>query len=367
MFPAAEGDCLWIEYGNDQAPHRVLIDAGTPGTYSRLRKRLEALPAKDRRFELFVITHIDSDHIGGALDLLRDKHRLGVTFDDVWFNGWIHLLEKDERARLRAEAEDILGSRQAEGVTDAILRRKLPWNRAFDGEPVMLDGGRPTSKTLPGGLALTLLTPGAAELRALRPKWEEELRKNGLLDEHGRPIRDSGEVTTDEDDLLGRRPRPKDIELEKLAQFVFTSDTAEANGSSITLIAEFDGRRCLLAADGHAPILTSSLRQVAGGAGSVRVDLFKISHHGSRGNTSRELLEVVDCRRYAISTNGARHEHPDREAIARVIRFGGSEPELLFNYTTRFTTEWNKPEVMEQRPYHVQYPAGNERGFVIDI
>ena len=37
-----------------------------------------------------VITHIDFDHIGGVLSLLQDKD-LGVTFHDIWFNGWRHL------------------------------------------------------------------------------------------------------------------------------------------------------------------------------------------------------------------------------------------------------------------------------------
>ena len=38
MLPAENGDCLWIEYGEENSPHRILIDGGTHGTYELLRR-----------------------------------------------------------------------------------------------------------------------------------------------------------------------------------------------------------------------------------------------------------------------------------------------------------------------------------------
>src|SRR6185369_528707 len=71
LFPAGGGDCLWIEYGSAKAPHRLLIDGGIPATASELRRRIKLVPEKKRCFELVVVTHIDLDHIGGLLPLLR--------------------------------------------------------------------------------------------------------------------------------------------------------------------------------------------------------------------------------------------------------------------------------------------------------
>jgi len=64
MFPAGHGDCLWIEYGDPARPHRVLMDGSVKETYrERLKSRIAALAPENRHFELFVLTHIDADHI----------------------------------------------------------------------------------------------------------------------------------------------------------------------------------------------------------------------------------------------------------------------------------------------------------------
>ena len=91
MLPARNGDALWIEYGDAESPRRIIVDGGTEGSFEDgLRARIESLPAGERRFELLVVTHVDSDHIAGVLELVRDD-ALGATYGDVWFNAWRHL------------------------------------------------------------------------------------------------------------------------------------------------------------------------------------------------------------------------------------------------------------------------------------
>jgi glyoxylase-like metal-dependent hydrolase (beta-lactamase superfamily II) len=82
MLPADHGDCLWITYGQGTEQRRILIDAGTAHSFSNFKQRINNLGKADRHFELFVITHIDSDHIGGSLELLREMDNLGITFGD---------------------------------------------------------------------------------------------------------------------------------------------------------------------------------------------------------------------------------------------------------------------------------------------
>ena len=42
LIQAAQGDCIWIEYGTDaDSLHRILIDGGTKGTYKHLVRGVE--------------------------------------------------------------------------------------------------------------------------------------------------------------------------------------------------------------------------------------------------------------------------------------------------------------------------------------
>src|SRR5262245_43438201 len=145
LLPAAHGDAIWIEYGDGQ-PNRVLVDGGTPSAYRAVKARIEKLRAAGGgpRFELLVVTHVDADHIGGVLDLVEQR-QLGATFDDIWFNGYGHLIPAEFQP---------FGPVDGERLTTALLNG-LPWNKAFAGGAVRLaDDGAPVEKTLPGGLAV---------------------------------------------------------------------------------------------------------------------------------------------------------------------------------------------------------------------
>src|SRR6266545_4686069 len=91
LLPAAHGDGIWIEYGDKRSPARVLIDGGPASTYvNGLRARMARAMSGRRgpvKFELFVVTHIDADHIDVPLILLQDSG-VECTFEDIWFNGW---------------------------------------------------------------------------------------------------------------------------------------------------------------------------------------------------------------------------------------------------------------------------------------
>ena len=346
MLPAGHGDCLWIEYGNPKAPRRVLIDGGAAGTYKRaLRERLRGLRENERRFELLVVTHIDADHITGILELLEDSETR-FQARDIWFNGYRHL--PDERP-------ETLGPVQGERLTDLLVKR--PWNREFKEAAVVVqaDGDLPRLQ-LEGGLVLTLLSPTPGKLADLKPEWEKEVRKAGLDPNQPRP----GEVESPEGfDLLGSP------DVEALAAEAFSEDSAKANGSSIALLAEFEGRRLLLTGDAHPGIMTAAIKRLAGG-GRLAVDACKLPHHGSKANVNRQFLQALDCRKWLFSTNGAYFRHPDRQTVARVIKWGGAQPELGFNYRTQYNDVWDGKPLREQYGYKVSYPASDAEGIVLE-
>jgi beta-lactamase superfamily II metal-dependent hydrolase len=341
MLPGREGDCLWIRYGDTQI-RQILIDGGRAGTYKQLKARFSTLPQNQRIFELLIITHVDRDHIEGILNLLEDKN-LNLKFKDIWFNGYNHL----KNAKL-----ETFGAVQGERVSTALIKRKLPWNKKWNGKAVCL--GKKfsgTKKTLEGGLKLMLLSPDRMKLTKLEPVWVKECKDAGLIP--GKPAKPSEKKGIEH---FGP------VNIEQLAALPFDPDPAEANGSSIALIAEFKGKRALLSGDAHPDRLVASLKALKKGTQKIGLDAFKIPHHGSEHNVSEELLKLVDCQRYLISTNGSYFKHPTPTAMARIVKFGGKKKTIFFNYNSKYTDIWDNPAWMQLYDYKVVYPASKSNG-----
>ena len=112
MLPAGHGDSLLVAYGDPQAPHYVLIDGGPYYVYRNkkyvarktLSKRMTQLVADGGRLELLVITHVDADHIEGAVRLLANRTP-DLKIEDVWFNGRKHLTVVPLPPRIACDAQ----------------------------------------------------------------------------------------------------------------------------------------------------------------------------------------------------------------------------------------------------------------------
>lgn len=349
MLPASYGDCLWIEYGDAKDPKRILIDGGTTDTLPALLARIESVGGPCR-FELVVITHIDIDHIGGALKLLG-KVPKSVTIGEVWFNAYRHLPVPDDK----------LGPKQGEEVSKMLDSLVLPWNTSFGGGAVVVpDSGALPENTLAGGAKLTLLSPYREHLAKLRDVWEDALPEEGLLPGGG--LVAVGAVGKEQDDTLG------DVDVATLAGTKFKKDDKAPNGSSIAMLLEVEKKRILLGADAFAPALEKSiLRLGASSSEPLRLDAFKVPHHGSKKNLSSSLLKLLRCKRYLVSTNGKKFEHPDREAIARILVHGGDQKALCFNYRSDFTKVWDDDELREEHGYTTVFPDDGAEGLTIAL
>lgn len=337
MLPAREGDCLWIRYGDCKAPKQILIDGGRNATAKELLTRFKSLPARQRVFELLIVTHIDRDHIEGILKLLEDNT---VKFKDIWFNAYHHLRDVER-----------FGAFQGELLSTALLKQKLPWNLKFRGKAVCLPSKGLKRLKLDGEMTVTLLSPDRDKLSKLEPVWRKECERAGLTP-GSKPSRTEAPGI----ESFGA------INVETLAESEFKSDAAEPNGSSIAVLLEFQQKRALLAADAHPNRLIASIKVLAKKSKRFKLDAFKIAHHGSEGNVSRELLELLDCRRYLISTNGAYFKHPGTAAMARIVKFGGKNSTIYFNYRNNLTRVWDSKTFKERYGYEVVFPEGRKNG-----
>lgn len=339
MLPACEGDCLILSWGNEDNPRRLLIDGGRESTAEAVLAYADQHGRKVDMFELFIVTHIDRDHIEGAVKLLRDKDFRSLI-KEVWFND-----RGDLDYALPAPGFESYGALDGERLTRLIADNDMATNLAFHPAPVVVQNEKLPVVELPGGLTLTVLSPDQQQLANLAAPWDDTL----------------DEVPPGWEEYGG----PEPIDVDFLAGRPFKSDKAKPNGSSIAVVAAFDGREVLLTGDAHVGRLIASLDLYKAEYPEHKgFALVKAAHHGSRGNVSSELVAAVDCSNWAISTNGTQFKHPDREAIARMIAGSPGPVKLYFNYDTQFTSYWRNSCV---QPYAFEPRYGSKGYLAIDI
>jgi beta-lactamase superfamily II metal-dependent hydrolase len=370
MLPAQQGDALWIEYGPEDQPHRILIDAGTAPTGAVVRKKIECLSEAERTFELFIVTHIDTDHIGGVLKLLSDLPA-GTTFTEVWFN---------ERRHLEAVAESTLGAVDGEilgSFLDTLEQAQAcRWNRRFAPGPAFVPDrdGPPPSFELPGDMKITLLSPDAHQVDVLKTAWAKELAEKNLdpnapdyADQLSEMMHKKGvqppSVLGDEDTAT----------VEELADQPFVQDDSPANGSTIAILAEHGGRSALLTGDALPTVVLDSVRRllIDRGQPTLIVDAVKLPHHGSKNNINDDLLGTLISPRWLFSTNGMQHHHPDLAAVARVVRVNkGREATMCFNYPKEANPKaarWDDVVTKDDFGYQTLYADDEANGLLIDL
>jgi beta-lactamase superfamily II metal-dependent hydrolase len=376
MLPAGHGDSLLISYGKPTAPHYILIDGGPYYFYANKKKsqlgqrqtlshRLANLARAKAKLELMVVTHIDGDHIEALVKWIGSQPKTLPT-KDIWFNGRHHL------------EPGWLGVPEGEFLGKLIAKHKLPWNESFDGHAVVCQPNRIVEKRLPGGMNLTILSPSIDDLGRLRTEWDEVLEEEKL-------------DTDDAEAILERlsknkrlRPEAKPlgwlgdaVDVDGLADADFDEDSTVPNGSSIAFLAEYDKKAVLFTGDAHPSTLITGIQQLLRKRRQARLplDAFKISHHGSKNNTNRELLDLVECQRFLISTNGSFYKHPDQEAIARILKYGALEysknsfakAEVGFNYHKPRVAVWDDPQLKFKYQYETRFPTQPGEGLVIDL
>ncbi|WP_377190466.1 ComEC/Rec2 family competence protein [Ruegeria meonggei] len=353
LHPARDGDCVQLSWGSRGNERHLFVDLGRGSTWGDVQPVLKELGD----IELLVMSHIDADHIAGAIPMVRADI---PAFNParVWYNARPQL----EKAHRRLHPYEAFGARQAEKLSRGIAKFGWPQNEDFASGVVSTNS--PEAQVpieLPGGLKLTLLSPGDAELAELLPQWDRELGEAGLRT-----------FDPDEDDpldsafeALGSAPN-----VRVLAAAPYEPDTTKANGASISFIAEYKGVRVLLAADAHSEVLERRLARLAEQEdGRYRLDLLKICHHGSKANTSPTFLSMIDCTRFAFSTNGARHHHPDPETIARIlVTDRAREKTLYFNYRQSSSEQWESATLSSRWNYRTVIPEAAVNGRIeIDL
>ncbi|MFZ0157894.1 MAG: CHAT domain-containing protein [Kineosporiaceae bacterium] len=311
---AACGDCLLLDYiGDDGVAHRILVDGGLGSAFGSGLGRVLGPPGSPTVVDVAVVTHIDGDHIAGVIQALREKR---LTADDYWFNGRDQISQPDEPAATRSVTQG-----------DA-LSRLIPddrRNRVVDGRALVVPASGPPELALPGGATAVLLSPSPPRLTKLLAGWPEPTRGGDDLEA-----------------LL----RAFDVDLER-GQGEMGRDGSVPNGASIAFLFEHDGASVLFTADAWASELVQSITALLAARNATRqtarpgappltalpVQLFKLSHHGSRQNVTDALLDLIDPRQILICTDGSKFKHPDPDTLDLLRRHYPGVPVLFTDAT----------------------------------
>ncbi len=385
MLPAAQGDALWLEWEGTDRRYHVLIDGGPARSYPVLRDRVAAFRSAHDTIDLMVVTHIDTDHIDGAVTLLLDGD-LGISFGDIWFNGRNHA----HHPRSPAAGNSYLGGVQGQILSAILELPRFAWNAAFGGRAIVSDAGVDFPEVPLGGLTFTILSPGADQLTALARAWDRDvagaLAKLELIPEDGdeqemvEALRAGGVELAAR--LLASRygkrvapppewvPPPDD-------DLRYLGDASKPNGSSIAVLVEDDARELavLLTGDAHARVLLDAVNRLVTRRNQtrLRLDALKLPHHGSRHNVTPGLLAALDCDTFLFSTDGSHgFDHPDDETIGWILAEAarrGRVPALYFNYLSDRTEPWAAAEAGNGSRYTAHYPpeGRGEHGLAVRL
>lgn len=301
---AEQGDCLLVHYGTRADHHLVLVDGGPSRTHPRtLRPRLLQLrgelglpPGRPVPLELVVVTHTDSDHIGGILELVRElvaakeaQEPALVRIHRLWHNAYGDDPQHLDRStgKVKAKVAEAVRSELAvhaaslaEGqqLRDAVVTLGLQGNAPFNGM-VRVGGTARPSWTLDRehALRVTVVGPGETELagyRAAWRKWRKDARARGKVTPTG-----------------------------------YDDDSAPNLASIATLVdmgPPDDCWRMLLTGDARGDSLLEGLAQAGclDDDGCLDVNVLKLPHHGSLRNVGADLFERVTADHYVVSANG---------------------------------------------------------------
>lgn len=341
-FDAQDGDCVLVRCLGEPTTN-ILIDGGRKGTEALVEQYLRRLPETMQQIDLFVVTHIDSDHLAGAI-AIGNSPFLAQRIHRVWFNGPDHLNPKKAIKDLSF----------AEGLEfcRCIERQGWAWNDSFAKEAAVRPDDACPIIWIAKNVSLTVLAPTRLALERLGKNWDKAIAEKAS-EERSSIV------------LLG----PPQLDVPALAQQEYVRDTGIVNGSSIGLLLRHLDHSVLLSADCPSEVLVEALKLIAADGNPLRINASKFPHHGAAKNFSPALAEIVDARHWIVPANG-RHKHPNAASIARLlmaskkrhspvsITFTGNHPEA---------TIWQDARVQKQYGLTTSYRAASEGWITVSL
>ncbi|OEH85571.1 hypothetical protein BHU72_01875 [Desulfuribacillus stibiiarsenatis] len=320
VLKALHGDCLIITFGPKQDKF-ILIDGGIgKECYRSIKEFIKSLKEMNATLRLLILTHIDSDHIDGILRLFSESDFDTKIIDRMWFN-FGEFLDKELKVSRESQKSGILlpdettliSWKQGNNLEEILKKARIQYEKAVKNyDEFYIDGSY-----------IRVLSPSLEILKAFNKQWmvenEQEVR-----------------ISTKTD---------YSFSIEELNDMEFIENISLANRSSIAFIFEYENRKALFLGDASAVEIEKSLSKLGYSEDNqLEIDICKISHHASKHNTSNNLIRMMKCKNYIISTNLTASGRPTKECLSRIICNSKQAVNFYCNYEIDFNTIFTKEE-----------------------
>ena len=360
-FDAGIGDCNVIRLiKDDGTQYAIMVDCGK---YTQAIKEY-VRDVLHNHIDLLIATHIDGDHILGLTNMLSNHE--GLLVDNIWYNSYRRTNIKT-RIELNEQQKKILEQiKQALPVEfDAINYREISNTQGKSLAKTILEKetlyrvwrtdyitDQTTDFILPNDFGkIVLLGPKHKALQTIEKKfknafdeyfmqiWNESIDCGEELQELLIRLIDSLQSRIKKKIVASIKGPIHNAAFVRNAAKDETLDDSDTNYSSIAFMLECNGHKIAMLGDAFASTIEDTIvKKYSDDEKPIACEAIKVSHHGSNGNNSKTLCNLISSHRYFIP-GGKGTEYPTWGTFGRIVESNKDEyPKLVvFSHTCDMT------------------------------
>lgn len=340
-FESGAGDCIFLVMKNemDDSCFHIMIDCNvlTDEIKAYIRDELY------KRIDVLIVTHIDSDHAKGITKLMRNPDFADMQIGMILFNGFQPQTEQPQTLppktveKLQTVAELLPPTvdeafHKTNGMDAACLITELnkhpQWKAVWRQTPILAGETMPLGNNEKWG-RLRVLSPTQDAMDNLLHDVKLEYAKRLSSAPPNEDFLDQDKyyelmlrlAELRKRPSLARKTNAETITKETLNKSakIDAEENGVTNANKASLAFCWEGgeevKRILLMGDAVSSQVVNELNGIENGR--IWFEAVKVSHHGSKHNTSIELNTKVDSAHYFF-TGGKDNEGPDIETVAKI-------------------------------------------------
>ena len=340
-FESGAGDCIFLVMKDemDNSCFHIMMDCNV------LTDEIKAYISDElyKRIDVLIVTHIDSDHANGITKLMRNPNFSDMQIGMILFNGFQpqtgqpQTLPSTTVVKLQAVAELLPPTvdeafQKTNGMDAACLITELnkhpQWKAVWRQTPILAGETIPLGNNEKWG-RLRVLSPTQAAMDDLLHDVKLEYAKRLSSAPPSEDFLDQDKyyelmlrlAELRKSPSLARKINAAAITKETLNKSakIDAEENGVTNANKASLAFCWEGgeevKRILLMGDAVSSQVVNELNGIENGR--IWFEAVKVSHHGSKHNTSIELNTKVDSDHYFF-TGGKDNEGPDIETVAKI-------------------------------------------------